>query len=66
MDRIFVILDKPHFHIRWSASKRLDWECFDTYEEAEKRALELLHIGERFAIEEVPAQCSACIPHLAS
>jgi hypothetical protein len=46
----------PHFHIHW-VGKDLDWECFDTIEEARMRAGELARPGEIFAIEEVSMNC---------
>lgn len=45
-----------HFHIHW-AGKDLDWECFDTREEARMRAGELARPGESFTIEEVSMNC---------
>jgi len=59
---------KTHFHIFWTATKRLDWQCFDTREEAEQRALELVRIGEQFSIEEVEVAMtgSACMLKSAS
>ena len=49
-----------HFHIRWSHIAALDWERFDTVEEATARALELVRPGEKFTIEESQAKCSRC------
>jgi hypothetical protein len=46
----------PHFHIHW-VEKDLDWECFDTREEARRRAAELAGPGETFTIEEVSMNC---------
>lgn len=46
----------PHFHIHW-VGQRLDWECFDTREDAQRRAVELAHPGETFTIEEVSTKC---------
>jgi hypothetical protein len=45
-----------HFHIRWNETT-LDWECFNTREEAEERASFLKLDGETFAVEEVHSQC---------
>jgi hypothetical protein len=52
--------DSPHthFHIRWDSTKHMDWECFDTYDSAVIRALELVLPGEGFAIKEISATCS--------
>jgi len=46
-----------HFHIRWSEKNNLDWECFETREEAEARAQELAAPNETFAIEAVSQAC---------
>lgn len=46
----------PHFHINW-VGRDLDWECFATREEAQRRALELAHPEETFTIEEVSMSC---------
>jgi hypothetical protein len=46
------ISSRPHFHIRWHG-QTLDWECFESREEAEERAAFLKRDGETFAIEEV-------------
>ena len=35
-----------HFHISWNSRKHMDWECFDTYDSAVIRALELALPGE--------------------
>ena len=48
-----------HFHIRWSDSK-LDWEAFQTREEATARAKELVRRGETYVIEEVDGTCPRC------
>ena len=48
-----------HFHIRWSDSK-LDWEAFQTREEATARAEELVRPGETYAIAEVDGRCPRC------
>ena len=46
-----------HFHIRWNDKENIDWECFDTHDDAAARALELALPGETFRIEEISAQC---------
>jgi len=46
-----------HFHIRWNEKDKLDWECFETREEAEVRARELTGPDETFAIEAVSQNC---------
>jgi hypothetical protein len=43
---------KPHFHIRWSTNTNLDWKAFQTIEEAESRAKELVSAGETYTIEQ--------------
>jgi len=51
------VVSHPHFHIRWGKNSTLDWECFSTYSEAEKRANELAAPNEIFMIAEVHADC---------
>ena len=46
-----------HFHIRWRGESKLDWECFETREEATERAASLAQPNEVFAIEEISARC---------
>jgi len=46
---------KLHFHIHWSKNDRLDWEAFDSHDEALSRALEIAQRGEIFAIAEASA-----------
>jgi hypothetical protein len=53
-------IPKKHFHIRWDGVERLDWEPFETPEQAESRAKELARPGEPFAIEEHGKTCKRC------
>ena len=46
-----------HFHIQWIGKEDLVWECFESHEEARKRAIELLKPGETFWIVEVSTEC---------
>jgi hypothetical protein len=46
-----------HFHIRWENRERLDWECFNTYYEAEARGMELAAPDETFTVEELSDDC---------
>lgn len=48
-----------HFHIRWSDSK-LDWEAFQTREDATERAKELARPGETYAIAVFDGTCPRC------
>jgi len=48
-----------HFHIRWCDSK-LDWEAFQTPEEALARANELVRPGETYVIQEMDGMCPRC------
>jgi hypothetical protein len=48
-----------HFHIRWSDSK-LDWEAFQTREEAIAQAKELARPGETYVIAEFDGTCPRC------
>ena len=48
-----------HFHIRWSQLS-LDWERFDTREEAEERAEQLVRDGETYTVEAFDGACARC------
>jgi hypothetical protein len=52
---------RQSLHIHWSG-KGLDWERFDTHEEAEKGAEHLALPGETFIIEEHGQSCPQCMP----
>ena len=47
-----------HYHIRWSV--KLDWERFDTSDEAQVRAKDLVGPGEDYRIEEFDDSCTQC------
>jgi hypothetical protein len=49
-----------HYHIRWSGNVPLDWECFNTYADAEARAKQLLRQDETYSIEEYDETCPRC------
>jgi hypothetical protein len=48
-----------HYHIRWS-QLTLDWERFDTREEAEERAIQLVLEGEYYTIDAFDGTCAHC------
>jgi hypothetical protein len=48
-----------HFHIQWSG-KPTDWERFDTRDEAETRAAEIVLPNERYTVEEYEHDCMRC------
>jgi len=50
-----------HFHIRWSKTASLDWEPFDTQEEAEASAKQLVLPGETYTIEKFDGACPRCV-----
>ncbi len=60
MDREYDNSQKLHFHIHWNKNDRLDWEAFDSHNEALSRALEIARPGEMFTIEDVSAECLIC------
>jgi hypothetical protein len=41
-----------HYHIRWSGKVLLDWQRFNTPEEAKASARQLVRPGETYTIEE--------------
>ncbi len=49
-----------HFHIRWKGSEAMDWEPFETREEAEEKARQLMRPGESYTIEELGDGCTRC------
>ena len=46
-----------HFHIRFGNREKLDWECFEIWEDAQRRAQELVLPDETFVIEAVSEDC---------
>lgn len=52
-----------HYHIHWSRQTRdiLDWQRFDTADEAHVAAKELVQPGEEYAIEQFDGDCQRCI-----
>ena len=60
MDRRPENSPMTHFHIRWSQTGRLDWERFDSREEAKERVLEIAHPMDSFKVEECDRTCAAC------
>jgi hypothetical protein len=55
-----VNLSKNHFHIRWSTGSPLDWEAFETRNEAEEVARQLACATEIYKIEEFDRTCGRC------
>jgi hypothetical protein len=49
-----------HYHIRWSGAASLDWDRFDSREEAEANAAHLIRPGETYTIEELDGTCPRC------
>lgn len=50
---------QAHFHIRWG-SGRLDWEPFNSRDDAEFRAQELVRSRETYSIEQFDKSCQRC------
>jgi hypothetical protein len=50
-------MDDTHFHIKWRNKDDLDWQCFESHEEALSRAEELAFSGEDYSIERVCIDC---------
>ena len=48
-----------HFHICWSESK-LDWEAFETREDALTQAQELVRPGETYVVQQFDGDCPRC------
>jgi len=49
-----------HYHIRWSNS-HLDWQAFQTKEEAREDAERLKLPGESYSIVEQDGACPRCV-----
>lgn len=58
------IQPQVHFHIRWN-SGLLDWEAFNSGDEAERRAKELARPTESYCIEQFDNTCQFCNEWLA-
>lgn len=48
-----------HFHIRWD-SGQLDWEPFNSPDEAEERAKQIVPSRETYSIEQFAQPCDHC------
>ena len=51
---------KIHFHIRWSGEAALDWQGFQSRDEAEACAKDIVRPSESFTIEEFDESCLRC------
>ena len=49
-----------HYHIRWSSSDSLDWQGFETPEEAEASAHTIVRRNETYTIEARSGNCERC------
>ena len=58
-----------HYHIRWSnpRNSKLDWQVFDTPEEAQTEAEKLVRPSENYSVEkfESESDCPRCADLLA-
>ena len=54
------VRERSHYHIHWSSKKELDWESFDTPQEAESAAKQLVRPGESYSIEQFGDDCPWC------
>lgn len=48
-----------HFHVRWGSLK-MDWEAFETEDEAKAQGERLKRPGESYVIEERDGDCQIC------
>jgi|KBSMisStandDraft_5_1062788.scaffolds.fasta_scaffold1985135_1 hypothetical protein len=51
-----------HYHIRWADSK-IDWQVFQTKDEAVAEAEHLKRPNESYHIEERDGNCERCLQH---
>lgn len=49
-----------HYHIRWANSK-IDWQAFQTKDEAAAEAEHLKRLDENYNIEERDGNCETCL-----
>jgi hypothetical protein len=49
-----------HYHIQWKDSK-LDWQGFETQEEAEREAERLKRPGEKYSVVQQEGECPRCM-----
>jgi hypothetical protein len=52
-----ILSRKSHFHVYWHEEENPVKKCFDTFEEALKRALEVARPGEILRIDEISTAC---------
>jgi len=50
MDASMSCRSHPHYHIRWSTADALDWQSFETREEADALARDLLRPHETYSV----------------
>jgi len=56
----FMAASMNHYHIRWANSK-VDWQAFQTKDEAVAEAERLKHPEENYKIEEHDGNCDRCL-----
>lgn len=49
-----------HYHIRWLPSGKRDWQRFNSAEEAQKTAEDLVLPEESYVVEPGASDCEAC------
>jgi len=49
-----------HFHIRWFGKDSLDWQRFQTRQDAITLANEVVRPGETYSVEEHSSDCPFC------
>lgn len=49
-----------HYHIRW-ANSNIDWQAFETKDEAVVEAEYLKRLNENYSIEERGGNCERCL-----
>lgn len=52
-----------HYHIRWADSK-IDWQAFQTKDEAVVEAERLKRLEENYKIEERDGNCERCMSRI--
>jgi hypothetical protein len=49
-----------HYHIRVSGAEAMEWEPFNTREEAEDAAQKRIRAGQTYTVEELGEGCTRC------
>jgi hypothetical protein len=60
MDSNEISSSRLHYHIHWSTAAKLDWQAFETREEADALARDIARSDESYTIEAANGDCERC------